>query len=62
MRLPVGGDKISYPGGCGISTADMLLVEILVNSVISKIVNKFMTGGTNNVYPKTPLNDTSMSA
>ena len=34
-RLTIGVDIINPPGDCEIPTADMLLVEILVNSVIS---------------------------
>ena len=34
-RLTVGGDRINYPEDVGTPTADMLLVKLLLNSVIS---------------------------
>jgi len=34
-RLTAGGDRINYPGDVGTPTADMTLVKILLNSVIS---------------------------
>ena len=46
----VGGDIINYPGGCGTPTSDMMLVKMLVNSVISIIGAKFMTGDINIFY------------
>ena len=42
-RLTVGGDRINHPGDCGTPTADMLLLKMLVNSVISTTGDKFMT-------------------
>ena len=38
----MGGDKIKYPGDCGISTADLLTVKLLLNSIISTPRAKFM--------------------
>ena len=55
MILTVGGDRINYPGDCGTPTADMLLVKMLVNTVISKIGAKFMTRYINNFYLNTLL-------
>jgi hypothetical protein len=34
-RLTVGGDKVHYPGNVGTPTADLMLVKMNVNSVIS---------------------------
>eukprot|EP00804_Cyclotella_cryptica_P016361 CCRYP_009916-RA/>CCRYP_009916-RA protein AED:0.68 eAED:0.37 QI:0/0/0/1/1/1/2/0/308 len=34
-RLTVGGNHINFPGNCGMPTADMITVKILLNSVIS---------------------------
>jgi hypothetical protein len=31
----MGGDRINYPDDCGTLTADMILLKILVNSIIS---------------------------
>jgi hypothetical protein len=33
-QLTVGGDRISYPGAVATPTAEMLVAEILFNSVI----------------------------
>ena len=49
-RLAVGGDRINYPEDCGTSTADMFLVKLLLNSVISTKGARFMTGDINNFY------------
>ena len=54
-RLTVGGNRINYPGDCGTPTADMLLVKILFNSIISTKDAKFMTGDIKNFYLNTPL-------
>ena len=53
--LTVWGEGINYPGDCGTPTYDMLLVKMLVNSVISTIGGKFMTGDINNFYLDTTL-------
>ncbi len=42
-RLTVGGDKINYPGDCGTPTADLTLVKIHINSVISMVGAGYMT-------------------
>jgi len=54
-RLTVGGDRINYPNDCRTPTADMLLVKLLFNSVISTKGAKFMTGDIKNFYLNTPL-------
>eukprot|EP00804_Cyclotella_cryptica_P000693 CCRYP_014696-RA/>CCRYP_014696-RA protein AED:0.40 eAED:0.26 QI:0/0/0/1/0/0/3/0/506 len=36
IHLTVDGNCINFPGDCGTSTADMITVKILLNSVISK--------------------------
>jgi len=53
--LTVGGDRINYPDDCGTPTADMLLVKLLLNSVISTRGAKFMTADIKNFYLNTPL-------
>ena len=50
MRLTIGGDIINYPGDCGTPKANILLVKMLVNSLISIIGAKFMTGDIKNFY------------
>ena len=41
-RFVVGGNRINYPDDVGTPTADMLLVKILFNSVISTKNARFM--------------------
>ena len=43
-RLTVGGNLVNYPGDHRTPTADMLLVKILLNSIISTKGAKIMTG------------------
>ena len=54
-RFVVGGDRINYPGEAETPTADMLVANILFNSVISKRGAKFMTMDISNFYLMTPL-------
>ena len=53
-KLTVRGNIINYPGYCETPTANMLLVQMLVNSVISTIGPKFMTVDINKIYLNTP--------
>ena len=39
----MGGNRINFPGEVGTPTADLLLVKILFNSVVSTPGAKFMT-------------------
>ena len=48
-RLTVGG----YPNNCGTTTADLLLVKLLINSILSTIGARFMTGISKKI-PKYP--------
>ena len=54
-RITVGGDRINYPYDCGTPTADMLLIKMLFNSVVSTPGAKFMTIDIKNFYLCTPL-------
>ena len=54
-RLTVGGNRINYPGEVGTPTADMLLVKIMLNSVVSTLNAKFMSIVISNFYLNTPL-------
>ena len=49
-RFVVGGNIINYPGEVATPTADMLLVEILSNSVVSTRNAKFMTMDISSFY------------
>jgi hypothetical protein len=42
-RLTVGGNKVHYPGDAGTPTADLTLVKMHVNSVISTPGARYMT-------------------
>jgi hypothetical protein len=55
MQFTVGGDRINYPGKVGTPTAEMLVVEMLFNSVISTKGTRFMTMDVYNFYLMTPL-------
>ena len=55
VRLTVGGDRINYPGDCDTPTADMLAVNLLLNSVISTQVAKFMSIDIKDFYLNTPM-------
>jgi hypothetical protein len=54
-RLTVGGNRINYPGEVATPTADLLLVKVMFNSVISTENAKFMTMDIKNFYLNTPL-------
>ena len=54
-RLVMGGNRIKYPGEVGTPTAEMLLVKILLNSVISTRGAKFMSIDIKNFYLATPM-------
>ena len=53
--MVVGGNRINYPGEVGTPTAEMLLVKILLNSVISTRGAKFMSIDIKNFYLATPM-------
>ena len=54
-QFTVGGDRINYPGKVATPTADMLVANILFNSVVSTKGAKFMTLDISNFYLMTPL-------
>jgi transcriptional regulator CtsR len=51
----VSGDRINYPFDIGTPTADMLLVKLLFNSVISTKNAKFMSLDIRNFYLEMPM-------
>jgi len=53
-QLTVGGNHINYPHNCRTPTADLLLVTLLLNSVISMPNAKFMTLDIKKFYLNTP--------
>jgi hypothetical protein len=54
-RLVAGGDRVHYPGNAGTSTANLLTVKILINSIISTAGAKFMTIDIKDFYLNTPM-------
>ena len=50
----VGGGRINYPGEVATPTADMLVVKMVFNSIVSTRDAKFMTMDISNFYRMTP--------
>ena len=55
IRLMAGGNLINYLWDVSIATAEMLLVKIFFNSIISTPGAKFMTMEIKNFYLGTPI-------
>jgi hypothetical protein len=55
VRITVGGDRINYPFDVGTPTADMQLVKLLFNSIVSTPGAKFMSLDISNFYLETPM-------
>ena len=55
VRGTIGGDKLKYPGAVAARTADMEVVKILLNSVVSTTDAKWMTADITDFYLGTPL-------
>ena len=55
VRLTVGSDRINYPDNYGTPTADMMIVKLLINSVISTKGAKFMSIDIKDFYLNTPM-------
>jgi hypothetical protein len=54
-RLTVGGNQIEYPGDNSTQTAGLTTAKIIINSVISTLVAKFLVIDIKNFYLNTPL-------
>ena len=54
-RLTAGGNLVNYPWDVSTATAEMLLIKIFFNSVISTRGAKFMTIDIKNFYLGTPM-------
>jgi hypothetical protein len=54
-RITMGGNLVNYPGDCGIPTANLLTVKLLLNSIISTPNAKFMTLDLKDFYLMTPM-------
>ena len=55
VRATMGGNLINYPEDVGTPTADLLLIKIFLNSVISTPGAKFANADISNFYLGTPL-------
>ena len=55
LSFTVGGGCINYPGAVATPTADMLVTQLLFNSVISTKGARFMTIDISHFYLMTPL-------
>ena len=54
-RLVGGGDRVHYPGNAGTPTADLLTINLLINSTISTAGAKFMTLDIKDFYLNTRM-------
>jgi hypothetical protein len=54
-RATMGGNLINYPDDVGTPTANLLLIKIFLNSVVSTPNAKFATADISNFYLMTPL-------
>jgi len=53
--VTMGGNLVNFPGDCSTPTADLLLVKLLLNSIISTTNAKFMTLDIKDFYLMTPM-------
>ncbi len=58
IRATLGGNLIHYPDDVGTPTANLLLIKIFLNSVISSDGARFATADLSNFYLMTPLKRT----
>ena len=56
-HITMGGILINYPDDCGTSTADLLTVKLLLNSIIYTPYCKFMAIDIKDFYLMTPTMD-----
>jgi hypothetical protein len=54
-HITMGGNLVNHPGDCGTPTANLLTVELLLNSIISTPNAKFMTLDLKDFYLMTPM-------
>ena len=51
----MGSNLINYPGDCGTPTANLLMVKLILNSIISTLNAKFMSIDIKDFYLKTTM-------
>ncbi len=54
-RITMGGNLVNYPGNCGTPTANLSIVKLLFNSIISTPNSKFMTLDLKEFYLMTSM-------
>ncbi len=54
-RITMGGNLVNYPDDCGTPTADLMMVKLMLNSIISTPNAKFMTIDLKDFYLLTPM-------
>jgi hypothetical protein len=59
-RLTVGGDQIEYPGDTSARTAGLTTAKILIKSVISTQVARFLFIDITTFYLNTPLDGSNI--
>ena len=55
--ITVGGDKLSYNGPTATQCASLITTKLLLNSVVSPILDLFMCTDIHNFYLNTPMVD-----
>ena len=55
VRVTVGGDKLDCPSITTTDTPSLSTLKLLLNSVISTPLARFLTLGINNYYYNTPM-------
>ena len=54
-KITIWGDRVNYPGDCGTTTVRFNTVELLLNSIVSKINAHFMKIDIKDFYLNTPM-------
>ena len=57
VRITVGGDKLSYDGPTTTQCASLITTKILLNSVVSTILDLFMCADIRDFYYYNPMLD-----
>ena len=55
VKITVGGDKLSYEGPTATQCASLMKTNILLNSVVSTVLEMFMCANIHGFYYNTPM-------
>ena len=55
VKITVGGDKLSYEGPTATQCASLIKINILLNSVVSTVLEMFMCANIHGFYYNTPM-------